>query len=147
MLHGLHQHQPHAELPLGSTGLELQVLHPQARRPILRRDDATIERDRIALLLDLGLQVRQAYLDLLIGRRIDRLVRFQDRDLFIEALDFKVQRVDLRPKSGSFGRRINEVVARLDAPELENQVDSDQRQASDGRPFSDRPAAAVKLMW
>jgi hypothetical protein len=77
VLHRLHQHEANVVFALGAATDQLEILYSQALVAVGRRDDAPVERDRILLLLDLGLKIGETRLDLGIRFAVDIPMRFE----------------------------------------------------------------------
>src|SRR5690606_16173273 len=118
----LHQHDPHDITSLGSRRRDLHALHPEARLAVGRLDDPAIERELLLLGLKLRLERGQRLLDAGIRLPIHLARRRDDRELESEFLDRLRRLGDEIPLTLDLAAVLEQRVARLMTPELEDQI-------------------------
>ena len=86
MLHDLDQDQAQVVVPLFSSLGQLQILDLQSAPAVLRRDNAPVKGDGVALLLDFRLQGSQVFLDDLVRFALDVPVSLLQGNFLFEFL-------------------------------------------------------------
>ena len=132
MLHDLHEHEAQGEVPLGLAAGQPEVLDLEAPAAVLGRYDAPVEGNRVALLLDLALQVGEVALDQLVRLAVDLAVRLEPRNLLFEGCDLVFKRRNLASERLFLGSGVDDVLVRLQATEHEQQVTADDQRHADG---------------
>ncbi len=145
MLERLHQHKPHVVRAFLLPAAQPQVLHLESGSAVLGRYDAAVESDGVGLLLDLGLQRREAGFDLLVGLAIDVPVRFEQRDFLLERHDLRLEPRDLVFVGLPLARRIHDVVIGLDAAEFVHEVADHDDECEQRQARGHHAATAVQL--